>query len=653
MKPRHVVALTLLAAWTGLGVWSGPQLAGGAYLLTHKTDPREATRETWAAYWDERSTDPKERKRLQGCVGTVVVFFAGVPLCLALAGSGRRRSLHGNARWATRQEVRSAGLLATHGVILGKLGTDFLMMDEPKFVMLCAPTRSGKGVGTIIPNLLNFADSVIVVDIKGENFEVTSGFRAAHGQQVFRFAPFDERFETHCCNPLSYVNRDRRFVVGDLQGKGYMLYPRRDGTEGFFNDQARNLFVGISLYCIESGLPLTIGEVLRRSHGDGRPREFWQTVVDERLTADRLEELSEDCLNALRQFVSNSDNTLTSILSTFNAPLGIFANPMVDAATSRDDFDLRDVRRRRMSIYVVVPPNRLDDAALLVNLFFSIAIDENTRKLPEQDQTLNVKCLLVLDEFPALGRVDKYVKAIGYIAGYGLRVLTIAQSQAQLQDDRLYGDEGTRTLVANHLVQIFYAPREQKDAQEYSEVLGYATEPGISKGTSRGAKSFTRSENISEQKRALMLPQELREMGAERVIVLSDNCKPIFAEKICYHTDPAFTSRLHPPVKVPALRLDLHMARREGRIRALQADEPIEPSAIVVDESSRPTITSPQRPIPAEVAAMADWLFASVRWGDSDTDTHGASLDGSPDPTQQIPQAAARHREPSPSRTWR
>jgi type IV secretion system protein VirD4 len=160
---------------------------------------------------------------------------------------------------------------------------------------------------------------------------------------------------------------------------------------------------------------------------------------------------------------------------------------------------------------------------------------------------------------------------------------------------------------------------------------------------------------VSEQKRALMLPQELREMGADRVIVLSDNCKPILGHKICYHTDPAFASRLHPPVKVPALRLDLHMARREGRIRALQADEPIDPSAIVVDDSCRPTITSPLRPIPAEVTAMADWLFASVTWRDADaaTDTHGPSPDGLPDPTQRVQRAAARHQEPSPGPTWR
>jgi len=614
MKARHVVIASLVAAWLGGAAWAGRYVASGVYLAIHKTDPRLATASTWFDYWDERQHDRTERKKLQVSMGVPVLLLIGVPLVAILSRTGRQRSLHGDARWATRREIQRAGLLASNGIILGKLGPEFLMMDEPKFVLLCAPTRSGKGVGTIIPNLLNFGDSVICVDIKGENFDVTSGFRAAHGQKVYKFAPFDENFETHCFNPLTYVNRDRRFVVGDLQGKGYMLYPRREGTEGFFNDQARNLFVGICLYCIESGLPLSIGEVLRRSYGGGRPREFWQSVVDSGLADDQQAVLSEDCLNALRQFVANSDNTLTSIMSTFNAPLGIFANPMVDAATSRDDFDLRDVRRRRLSIYVVVPPNRLDDAALLVNLFFSIAIDENTRTLPEQDPTLKRKCLLVLDEFPALGRVDRYVKAIGYIAGYGLRVLTIAQSQSQLQDDRLYGDEGTRTLVANHLVQIFYAPREQKDAQEYSEILGYTTEKGVSKGTSRGNRSLTRSENVSDQKRALMLPQELREMGSDRIIVLSDNCKPIQPSKIRYHDDPAFMPRLLPAMRVPAFDLDAFLARREGRIRPLAQDEPVQPSRLVVNEATRPVVTSPDHPQPDEVTAMADWLFSQVNW---------------------------------------
>jgi len=613
MKAKTVVVALLIVAWLGAGAWALRYAAGGLYFIVHKTDPRQVQAGTWQEYWDQYQDDPKERKRLQASMGFAAFGLFGLPLIIIALALSKSRSLHGDARWATASEARDAGLYAEKGLILGKFNGKFLMMDDAKFVMLVAPTRSGKGVGIIIPNLLNWNQSCIVVDIKGENFDVTSGFRAKHGQEIYKFAPFDENFETHCSNPLSYVSRDPRFVVGELQSVGYMLYPKKDGDGAFWNDAARNLFVAVSLYCLESSYPLTVGEVLRRSSGNGRPKEFWQGVVDSGVSASG-QALSKHCLDALSQFVSNSDNTLTSILSTFLAPLGAFTNPAVDAATSRDDFDLRDVLRRKMTIYVVIPPNRLAEASLLINLFFSIAIDQNTKTLPKRDPSLKYLALLLLDEFPALGRVDKYMKSIGYIAGYGLRSLMIAQSLSQLKDRELYGEEGSRTLTTNHTVQIIYAPREQQDAQEYSEILGYYGLNSTSKGVSRGRGAVTNSENVSEQKRALMLPQELREIGTDRVIVLTDNCKPIFGDKIKYYADPVFKERLMPPIKVPPLDMDTFIAKSEGRVRALEPGEQVSASKLAVNLETMPPVTNTSTPLAQEVSAMADWLFSNVQW---------------------------------------
>lgn len=645
MKIKHVVVALVIALWLGFGAWATRYVAGGIYLAIHKSDPTVVQPEMWQDYWDSYKTDPKESKRLKASMGIAVFLLFGIPFFVYLATRGSARSLHGDARWATRSEVESAGLLEEKGLILGKFGGKYLMMNAAKFILLIAPTRSGKGVGTIIPNLLNWGQSVITVDIKGENFAVTSGFRAKHGQEVYKFAPFDEQFETHGCNFLSYVNRDPRFVVGELQSLGYMLYPKKDGDSAFWNDAARNLFVAVSLYCIESGYSLTMGEVLRRSSGGGRPKEFWQAIVDKAATPAG-EPLSESCLNSLRQFVGNSDNTLTSILSTFSAPLGVFSNPVVDAATSRDDFDLRNIRRKKMSIYVVIPPNRLAEAGLLINLFFSLVIDQNTKVLPETDPSLKYLALLLLDEFPAMGRVDKFEKSVGYIAGYGLRALTIAQSMSQLKNRDLYGEEGARTLVTNHMIQIMYAPREQQDATEYSEILGYNTEDGTSKGTSRGPGSLTRSENVSDQKRALMLPQELREMGESRVIVMSDNCKPVFADKITYYKDPVFMARLLPPVKVAALDIDAFIAQKEGRIRILADGEIAAPGRLVLSVGVMPVVADKVTPNAADVSRVADFLFSNIQWvkGDSepvDSIDQAPSLEAQSFDSSEIPMALA------------
>lgn len=611
MRAKHIFLALIIATWLGAAGFATRYVAGGIYFLIHKANPVQVTANTWGQYWDQYRDDPKEKKRLQGSMGVSVFLLFFLPAFLVLANIGKKRGLHGDARWANAKEAEEAGLFGTTGLILGKFNGKFLMIDQPKFVMLVAPTRSGKGVGTIIPNLLNWQDSVIAVDIKGENYGVTSGFRAKH-QKVFRFSPFDPEFRTHCFNPMSYINPDPMFVVGELQSLGYMLYPKGSGSDSFWADQARNLFVGVSLYVLESGLTLSVGEVLRRSNGGGRPKDFWQKVVDDGVGTNG-QPLSEDCLNAMRQFVGNSDNTLTSILSTFNAPLGVFANPLVDAATSRNDFDLRDVRKQRMSIYVVIPPNKLAEASLLVNLFFSLAIDQNTKELPEHNPALKYKCLLLLDEFPALGKVAKYEESIGYIAGYGLRVISIAQSLGQLQKKELYGEEGTRNLVANHLVQIMYAPREQKDAEEYSKILGTFTEKATSRGRSRAAKGgLTNSENESAHKRELMLPQELRQMGYGRIIVMADGCdQPIFGDKIVYYEDPVFKERLLPSMEVAAVDM---RAYQESRAQTASGQHDKTELQIVGAKTPPPPVTDTKNPIPQEVTAMADWLFSNVNW---------------------------------------
>ena len=635
LTPKRVVLSVLLVVWLALGVYSARPIAGGMFLIFHKTSPANVQVDTWQTYWRDYQDNPTEKKRLQIAAATPVVFFLGIPFVLFLVSLNQPRSLHGDARWATHSEAREAGLLADTGILLGKFGGKFLMNHAAKFLLLIAPTRSGKGVGIIIPNLLNWPESCIVSDIKGENYAITSGFRAAHGQAVFKFAPFDPRFETHCWNPLTYVNRDPRFIVGDLQSIGYMLYPKRDGSDAFWNDQARNLFVAVALYCVESGLPVTIGEVSRQASGGGKPKEFWQGIVETRLSANAVA-LSQDCLNALRQFAGNSENTLTSILASFNAPLGIFANPLVDAATSADDFDLRDIFKKKMTIYLVIPPNKLAEASLLMNLFFSLAYDQNTKVLPEQDAALKYLCLMVQDEFPGLGRIDKFVRAVGYLAGYGFRCITVAQSVSQLQSRELYGEEGARTLVSNHMLQVMYAPREQRDATEYSEILGYTTHDSVSKGRSYSKGHPSRSENVSDQKRALMLPQELRELGERREIVISDNCKPILADKIRYYTEPIFMQRLLPVVKVAPIDLDAFLQRRGGvptagllgnKVIEVASRSVVAPGATVTADVM-PTVTRGIAPVEAEVIAMADWLFRNVDWN---APLDAADVDGVPE----------------------
>jgi type IV secretion system protein VirD4 len=283
---------------------------------------------------------------------------------------------------------------------------------------------------------------------------------------------------------------------------------------------------------------------------------------------DRGQPLTDECTDALQRLLGNSENTLASVVATFHAPLTIFADAVVDAATSADDFQLQNLRRQRLSVYVRIPPHRLASARPLLNLFFSQLVNLNTQHLPEQDPSLKFQCLLVNDEFTAMGRVGVITHAAAFLAGYNLRLLTVVQAMSQL--DAVYGDKEARTFATNHGLQILFAPREQRDADEYSAMLGHFTERATSRGRSRsfsGNGHSTVSRNESEQRRALLLPQEFKELGSERLVVISENCKPILGEKIRYFRDQAFTKRLRPAPPVPPMDMDLHLARVQQRWR--------------------------------------------------------------------------------------
>ena len=578
-------------------------LAGALFLVLNKADPRQAHFASIVRYWDLYADDAQLRKKLQLAIG-ISGFGLLILLPAGLVAAARpRRALHGDARFANTAEIDRAGLTGRDdqpGILIGRHRGRFLSLQGQLSVMLSAPTRSGKGVGVVIPNLLNWPHSVVVLDIKGENYDITAGYRAAHGQAVYAFSPFDEDARSHRWNPLTAVRSSPLHRVGDLLTIGQVFFPNDGGgtsSEAFFNDQARNLFLGLGLVLLETpSLPRTIGEMLRQSSGKGRSlKDHLTALITQR--RDEGNSLTDECIDALQRLLSNSENTLSSVVATFNAPLTIFADAVVDAATSADDFRLEDVRRRRMSVYVRIPPNRLANARPLLNLFFSQLVSLNTEALPEQDPTLKVQCLLVNDEFTAIGRVGVITNAADFLAGYNLRLLTVVQAMSQL--DAVYGDKEARTFATNHGLQILFAPREQRDADEYSAMLGHFTERATSRGRSRsfsGHGHSTVSRNESEQRRALLLPQEFKELGSERLVVIFENCKPILGEKIRYWRDKAFTSRLLPAPAVPRIDVDLHLARVQQRWR--YADDELEGStclsieALAYDLSQLPNLTA-------------------------------------------------------------
>lgn len=643
-----VLAVIAIVAFTVLFEYIGGKIIYAVYDINQEPH--------WNTAWHYlQRYGHSQNKRLK----LLVWFAALLPLIvltavgLLIALSQKQRALFGDARFATMAEVRQAGLLPDKDhrdetILVGKFKGQYLRYGGYQFVMLAAPTRSGKGVGVVIPNCLTYTGSLVVLDIKLENFDITAGYRQKElGQEVYLFAPFDAHGRTHRWNPISYISEDPSNRMGDIDAIANALYNNPNAKDPFWDNMAKDMFRACCLAVIETPenlKPHTLGQIIREAsagidnlkflldarvalvyedghikrdndgnaieareagpqaapkEGEGQnilldskgkrvimqpEKEFagnQETEQEKDLRKKDREEpphyyYSDACRRAIKRMTDMPEQTFGSVKSSFQSPLLAFENPRVDAATSANDFDLRDVRRRKMTIYLGITPDKLAEAAVIVNLFFDQLLNQNTRTLPKQDKSLKYQCLMILDEFTAIGKVNMIAKSISYQAGYNMRVLTIIQNKSQLED--VYGKSGAVTLMSNHALMIMYAPSPvvQSDAKEYSEMLGDTTVKSKSKSHSY-SKQSSHGDSVSDQKRALMLPQEIKEIGRWREIVSLENCKPIFCDKIKYFEDPDFTDKINWELdekhRIPVINVKDFLAELQGRMRPVNAED--------------------------------------------------------------------------------
>ena len=477
-------------------------------------------------------------------------FGAGMVVGLVLTGImlwwllKQKPPLHGAARFAKEGEIRRAGFRADNGIVVGKKGGKFLTFGGSEHCIVEAPTRSGKGVGIVIPNLLSWQASVVVLDVKRENWDATAGFRQKFGQAVYLFNPTDPEGRTARYNPLGYIDRtDPDQVVIELQKIATMLFVAPERGEAFWTDSARTAFVGVGAYLAVADLPFTIGAIYRLMT-TGDTRGYFRKVLD-----DRALDLSQGCRNALADFTSGADNTFAGIVQTVTSKLSLWLNPRVNAATEESDFDLRELRTKPMSIYLGVSPDELDRVAPLYNLLFQQLIDLNVRDLPDSETPLQV--LVILDEFARIGRAQVIASAFSYVAGYGIRLLPVIQSRSQLR--AVYGEHVANEIVANCGVEVAFTPKELRVANELSERIGYVGQESVTKSLTIHGILANRSKSMSDQRRALLLPQELMQFPDGELLLLRGGIPPIHGDKIRFYADGLFRSRVMAAPVVPPI----------------------------------------------------------------------------------------------------
>ncbi|WP_421937313.1 type IV secretory system conjugative DNA transfer family protein [Phenylobacterium sp.] len=601
----------VLAAATALASATAIIALAGLRRLSSDLDP--AAVPAW--FWYFRGDPEVQRWLKMGALGAI-----GLGLALALGLAGRmRRPLHGAARWATEAELRDGGLRSRTGIYLGRKSGRPLVFGGAEHVMLYAPTRTGKGVGVVIPNLLTWPDSVVVLDVKRENWDASAGFRAAHGQTVLLFDPLDPEGRTACYNPFGHIDRsDPVQVLDELQRIAAMVFPVPDHADPFWTESARTGFVGVGAYLAETpDRPFTLG-ALYAELTEGDPRTRLPTLVRQRAADGRP--LSAGGARALADFCASSENTFASVRQTLTAKLNLWINPRVCAATASSDFDLRTLRSCRVSLYLATSPENLARVAPLYGLLLQQLVDLSCRERPDPQRHPH-QVLVLLDEFARLGHAAVIAKGFAYVAGYGLRLLPVLQSPAQLRAE--YGSDATEEILTNCAVEIVFAPKDLRLAKELSERLGDTTVRSPSRSRPSGLSRGHRSVSESDQRRALLLPQELMQLPPEALVVLKAGLPPVRGRKIVYYREAAFRRRVCPPPAIPALVLSAQNQDARPDPTTAAAD-PLTLEAVVPLLAQHGLEPLPPDGAPAEaIEAWVDRFLEAASGPEREGDPHG------------------------------
>lgn len=494
-----------------------------------------------------------------GLAGTVVAVVGS----LWRARQGKLVTTYGSARWASRKELGEAGFLAGRGVFLGRHGKCHLRHDGPEHVLAFAPTRSGKGVGLVIPTLLTWPHSAVIHDIKGENWQLTSGYRSGFSE-CLQFNPADPKSARY--NPLIEV-RKGEWEVRDVQNIADILVDPEGALErrNHWEKTSHSLLVGVILHVLYAEADKTLARVASFLSDPTRSIERTLKVM---MATNHLGSAKEPVVHPVvasvaRELLNKSENERSGVLSTAMSFLGLYRDPVVARNTSVCDWRIADLvdGMQPLSLYLVVPPADLSRTKPLVRLILNQIGRRLTESLESQNAPKRRKLLLMLDEFPALGRLDFFETALAFMAGYGIRAYLISQSLNQIV--KAYGENNS--ILDNAHIRIAFAANDERTAKRISDSLGTATELRAQRNyAGHRLAPWLAHVMVSRQEtaRPLLTPGEVMQLPNDEAIVLVSGLHPIRAQKLRYFEDEQLRTRILPPL---ALENSADARRRKSK----------------------------------------------------------------------------------------
>lgn len=566
----------------------------------------------WFMKWGEVYPD---HFILSGSIGAMVV--AVLMILIVIRGIVVSRSskaneyLHGSARWATHEDIKDAGLLSTDGVFVGAWQNDkgqieYLRHNGPEHVLCYAPTRSGKGVGLVIPTLLSWMQSTVITDLKGELWDLTAGWRQKYAKnKVIRFEPAAE-FGCACWNPLDEIRLGTQFEVGDVQNLATLIVdPDGKGLNDHWQKTAQALFVGCILHILYKskldGTPANMSTLDGLLADSKRPiAELWQEMIT---TLHVNGETHHTVARAAQDMIDRPEEEAGSVLSTAKSYLALYRDPIVAANTAKSEFKIHDLMNYEtpVSLYIVTQPTDKDRLKPLVRVMLNMIIRIQASKMEfvsaeRKEYSFGQKILrlltgrsikptgggrrakgnyrwrqlLMVDEFPSLGKLDILQESLAFIAGYGMKFYGICQDKNQLTSRETgYGPD--ETITSNCHVQNAYPPNRQETAEHLSKLTGQTTvvkEQISTSGKRFGVLLGNVTRNIQEVQRPLLTADECMRMPGPKknaeglieqagdMLIFVAGYHPIYGKQPLYFQDEKLAARseVEPPVESDRLR---------------------------------------------------------------------------------------------------
>lgn len=564
-----IIAIALFLSLSGLGLVVGTQViathynynsdALGAALLHVGSMPIYGPTKMFE--WGRQFGTDRQCFRVAylWCLGGCAL---GVVSALVLRFIGDRgvgettRNVYGDAAFATPKDIRAMQLVGRgRGVFLGKTSSgEYIRHDGPEHYAIIAPTRSGKGAGIVVPTLLTWKESCVVYDLKEENYQRTSGERSRFSDILY-FNP--NSLETIKFNPLLEI-RPGIFEVRDAQNLANMIIePDRPGVHDHWIRTGNSLLTAAILHIMYTAPPEEknlrgVAALL------SRPEKGLTETLQEMLETQHIRDEQgvpiaphPGVVAAVRDVLNKSGDDKSSVVSTVMGYLGIYRDPLLANATSASDFSIDELvnGERPKSLYMVIPAGDIDRLRPVIRIMVNLICRRLTEKAVTgklRDQEHKHKLLLMLDEFPALGRLEFFETALGFLAGYGLKAMLVAQSLSQLK--QVYGDRSS--ILDNTHVRVMFRPETVETAEYISKTLGQSTVQfkTRSEGGKKGSPFFSSvNEALHFGSRPLLTPREVMELPDDEALVMVGGGRPIRARKIRYFDDGSFSPLLHPP----------------------------------------------------------------------------------------------------------